>query len=167
MSAHNDALVNEYVRWMTDHVDAKGMQPFGWSRCKDDKREVFFLAVGPEDSARLFWQTIGMAPADKQREELLWGWDMTTLPGQGTEFADAYVFVHWTRVPGKKLACAEAFRVGVINYQHEPRIVRPVDWNNEYWTGWVRNFLGQHHPPFLLHFMDKEEATLRDATAEQ
>ena len=26
-----------------------------------------------------------------------------------------------------------SFRIGVINYQHSPRIVRPFDFANEYW----------------------------------
>jgi len=180
MSPHNDTLVNEYIEFLTKRICEKGIQPFGLSRLKKDDglalrrdapcasdgaREVFALAVGPEESAELFWQTIGMAPADKQREELLWGWDIATKPDQGTEFADAFVFVHWARIPGKKLAVREAFRVGVLNYQNEPRVVRPVDWNNQHWTQWILGFLQAHRPPFLMHFMDKEEADAMEAAA--
>lgn len=161
---HNNALVDEYIDFLSRQINEKGIQPFGWSRLrKDDGREVFALAVGPEESAELFWQTIGMAPPDKLREELLWGWDISTKPDQGTEFNDAFVFVHWARIPGKKLAVREAFRVGVLNYQNEPRIVRPVDWNNQHWTRWALGFLQEHKPPFLMHFVDKEEAAVMDA----
>jgi len=156
---HDSKPVEAYVGLLERVLDEKGIHPHGMGfPLKGDGVEVFYLATGPGESAQFFWQVVGMAAPDKIRKDVLWGWDMVTLPGQGTEFADAYVFVHWTRVPGMKLASREAFRVGVINYQHEPRIVRPVDWDNEYWTNWALEFLAHNHPPFLMNFLLKWES---------
>ena len=41
--------------------------------------------------------------------------------------------VHWKEgMDGK--AWGDAFRIGVINYQHAPRIVRPLDFSNQFWV---------------------------------
>ena len=157
---HDDKIVEDYVGFLTGILDETGIQAHGWARrLKDDRFEVYYLAIGPKESAKLFWQTVGMASPNKIRKDVLWGLDMTTRPDQGTEFDDAYVFVHWVRIPGQKLTTREAFRVGVINYQNEPRIVRPVDWDNEHWTNWTLGFFKQHYPQFLMNFTLKGEPT--------
>ena len=164
---HDDKLVEDYVGFLTGIIDEKGIHPHGWARrVADDKLEVFFLAVSPEESAKYFWQIVGMASPGDVRQDVLWGWDMTTLPGQGTVFNDAYVFVHWTRIAGEPLATQRAFRVGVINYQHEPRIVREVDWDNEHWTNWVMGYLAQNHPAFLMNFTLKGESAREGSSGE-
>jgi len=65
------------------------------------------------------------------------GLDRTTKPGQGTEFADVLTCVLWDAQKDEFTAkeWREWLKIGVINYQNEPRIVRPIDWDNEYWNG--------------------------------
>jgi hypothetical protein len=60
--------------------------------------------------------------------EIIFGVDRSTEEGQGTEFADALTCGHWVGDNGGQ------WRIGVINYQYEPRILRDYDWDNAYWS---------------------------------
>jgi len=44
---------------------------------------------------------------------------------EGTEFDDVLTCLYWD---------GASIHSGVINYQHEPRIVRPIDWENLFWN---------------------------------
>ena len=153
------SLVEQYVEFSTNRIDEDGIQPnMGWAkRHADGKLVVFAIVASPEDWARLFWKEVGSKSPSEVNDELVFGLDMVTKEGQGTEFADALVFVHWKRDPDKKLADSSCFRVGVVNYQHEPRVVRPVDWENEHWTQWTLGWLKQHHPGLLFGFRLKDD----------
>ena len=65
--------------------------------------------------------------------ELVVGIDMWTKEDQGTEFEDVVVVCHFK--DGN-------VRVGVIDYQNEPRIVRPLRWDNEHWPTVMMEHLG-------------------------
>lgn len=60
--------------------------------------------------------------------EAIFGIDRTTREWHGTEFDDVLTCCHWQRSHERRV------RVGVINYQFEPRIVRPFDWKNAFWS---------------------------------
>lgn len=102
-------------------IDEKGIYPHQAIFINDkDKISVCALMVPP--LAVISW-------ALKQTEtakEIVFGLDCTTKPGQGTEFADVLVVFHWER-------SFPTFQIGVVNYQNEPRIVRPIDWENQFW----------------------------------
>lgn len=58
--------------------------------------------------------------------EIMFGVDRTTKEGQGTEFKDVLTCGHWQ--------CDNGWRIAVLNYQYEPRILRDFDWDNAFWS---------------------------------
>ncbi|MBX3397519.1 MAG: hypothetical protein KF873_02150 [Gemmataceae bacterium] len=57
--------------------------------------------------------------------ELVYGLDRFARPGQGTTLGDLIAGAWFTGRDCKPF---------VIEYQHEPRIVKPIDWGNEFWS---------------------------------
>lgn len=93
-----------------------------------------------------------------ETDEIIFGLDRTTQDGQGTEFNDALVCVYWKR------ECPTKFAVGVVNYQFEPRVIRPFDWNNSFWISRVQIELNSTRAVFArARIMSKSLPTiLRD-----
>ena len=54
----------------------------------------------------------------------------------------------------------DQYKFAVINYQHEPRIVRPTDYNNEFWNNQLRAELFQFIPALKLTRKINEESKL-------
>lgn len=122
-------LAEEFHGHISRVVDEKGVYPFpGMSKDRDGKLTI--AALCETDTAfRWFWHQI----ANEQAVECIFGLDRSTLPDQGTEFSDVLTCVHWAEgLDGKPWDTS--FRIGVINYQNEPRIVRPFDFANKFWT---------------------------------
>lgn len=139
------SLTDDYFDVIERAIDEKGVYPHqGLVLKKDNKLEMHALIVGVPELVAHFWNQLG------DSEEVIYGIDMTTRPDQGTRYADALVLAHWTRDPSKKLTDPSCLRVGVINYQHEPRIVDPIDWDNSHWDHWVRSVFPKYRPPFLI-----------------
>lgn len=102
-------------------VDEEGVYP---QHCvftdKEGQMTLLALAVSGEQAINVAVEKVKSGEA----VELVVGIDMWTKEGQGTEFADVIVVCHFK--DGN-------VRVGVIDYQNEPRIVRPLRWDNEHW----------------------------------
>ena len=139
------SLPDIYLGIISRVIDADGVYPHQ-AVCmdKDGSLQIYALAIDVPTWCRLFWEKV------QEFEEVIFGLDMTTRPDQGTRYADALVFVHWTRNVARKLGDPECFRVGVINYQDDPRIVDDIDWTNDHWNHWLRAVLGESRPPFLV-----------------
>jgi hypothetical protein len=74
----------------------------------------------------------------EQPKEMIYGLDRFTKPNQGTTLGDVIAGAYWN---------GDAWRSFIIEYQHEPRIVKPLDWNNKFWTAAIKEE--------LTSFMDK------------
>lgn len=142
-------LPEHFLGLVESLIDESGVYPHpAMSVQEDGGLSVMALDMDVNGWAQQFWSQIqGMRG---QCVEAAFGLDMRTMPNQGTEFADVLVFVYWTLDPSKKLADPSCFKVGVINYQHEPRVVRPIDWNNSHWTHWMKSWIEKTRPPFLV-----------------
>lgn len=135
-----------YASTVESVIDESGVYPHQAIAVRDDgSMQMMALDVDIHTWSRLFWENV-----QGPNTAVIFGLDMRTMPDQGTEFADALVFVHWQRDPDKKLADPSCFRTGVINYQNEPRIVRPIDWDNSHWQHWMRSWLQKTRPAFLV-----------------
>jgi hypothetical protein len=157
----NDPLTKTYFEMIERIIDSDGVYPHqGLVLKKGDKLEMHSLAVNVPELVAHFWNQLGDA------EEVIYGIDMSTRPGQGTRYADALVIAHWTSSPGKDLADPSCLRVGVINYQNEPRIVDPIDWNNSHWDHWVRSVFPQYRPQFLIRTLKAASASCADEDSE-
>lgn len=126
-------LIDAFETYVSKSIDEKGVYPLPMISVEmDDKITFNMLAVDAPEAVRLFAQKICCECA----KEVILGLDRTTKEGQGTEFADVLTCYYWKdqgeSKPGNNWS--KWFNVGVINYQHEPRIVRPLDWGNKFWN---------------------------------
>jgi len=126
-------------------IDEDGVYPHQMvTMDKEGAFQIHAMAVDLPTLLTHFWNKLG------ESEEVVVGIDMETRPNQGTKYADALVLAHWKRDPSKKLTDPECLSVGVINYQNEPRVVEPIDWDNSHWDHWVRAVFPKYRPPFLV-----------------
>lgn len=151
-------LPEHYHGLVSTLIDKDGIYPHSAAAVSEDGGlSVMALDMDIHGWTQQFWDHVQGLRSEAR--EVIFGLDMRTAPNQGTEFADALVFVYWVQDPVKKLADPSCFKVGVINYQHEPRIVRPIDWNNSHWTHWMMSWLQKTRPPFLIRTMKTKPAT--------
>lgn len=121
-------LTERFWNYVSSVIDEDGVHPFPAMALKPSGRmEVAAIIEGPT-ALKWFWDQV----ANEGATECIFGLDRTTKPGQGTEFSDVLTCAHWSEgMDGKKWD--SSFRIGVIDYQDEPRIVRPWNWDNDYW----------------------------------
>jgi hypothetical protein len=140
MKEETRKAVEAFEQFCSGAVDEKGIYPFPMvSILTDGTMEMAALAIPPKDAIEQFMRKI----VKREAKAVIIGLDRMTKPGQGTEFADVLTCVLWEAQkdefgPGE---WREWFKVGVINYQNEPRIVRPIDWENEFWDKAFRDEL--------------------------
>lgn len=58
-------------------------------------------------------------------KKLIMGLDRMCMPNQGTTLGDCIAGFYWN---------GEKWATFVIEYQNEPRIVKPIEWNNPWWN---------------------------------
>ena len=132
-------LLTKFHEYISRIIDEKGIHPFpGMAIIEDGKMEVAALCEATT-AFDWFWDQV----TTKQSKECIFGLDRSTDDRQGTEFDDVLTCVHWAEgMDGKEWATS--FRIGVINYQNEPRIVREFDFSNAFWmermTSEVKSF---------------------------
>ena len=126
-SKTKQTLVEQYLSVVENAIDEEGVYP-QWGIVKNTEGliSVEALAIDAPEIYQWFWRQV----CENQAAEIVFGLDRKTLPGQGTEFADCITICHWEYVQRK---WATSYKVGVLNYQNEPRIVRGIDWNNSFW----------------------------------
>lgn len=108
---------------------------------QNDQLHVHALALAEPEQVMHHMMKVLVNDKPKQ---LIYGMDRYCKPGQGTTLGDCVAGAYWSEE-------ADSWRVFVIEYQHEPRIVKPLDWNNEFWkrairdelTSFLTNALGQ------------------------
>lgn len=114
-------------------VGEKGIFPLPMvAKNKDGVLEVSAMAVGTDEIMSAFLKKI----VKRQVDVIMVGRDCWTKPGQGTEFKDVLVCLLWSAKSDwtEQGEWKKWFRVGVVNYQPEPMLVRPIDWRNDFWT---------------------------------
>lgn len=126
----DNGVIETFNQMISMVIDENGIYPHQMVSRKGEAVRITALAVDNAGQAvSKAWEEI-----NDGADELAFGVDMSTRPGQGTEFADALVLGHFTRQSGKKTTNPDCWRIGVINYQNEPRIVRDIDWENSHWN---------------------------------
>ena len=141
-------LVNDFEQMIKIVIDEKGVYPQqGIVLTFDDKLEINALALKPDQIFNWFWDNV----CNKSAKEVIFGLDRSTKEGQGTEFADVLTCCHWSeKFIESEGTWGSAFRIGVINYQNAPRIVRPMDWNNEFWKKTMSEELEYYKRQFVV-----------------
>ena len=137
MREETKKAVEVFEQWCSTAVDEKGIYPFPMvAITKDGATEMSALALSPREAIEQFMRKI----VKREVKVIMLGLDRTTKPGQGTEFADVLTCALWEAQkdefgPGE---WRDWIKVGVINYQNEPRVVRPIDWENAYWDKTIK-----------------------------
>lgn len=95
-----------------------------------NKLGVFALDLKPEQVMKKAVDTL----IKEKPKQLMFGLDRYSKPNQGTTLGDLIGGLYWN---------GDGWRPFIIEYQDEPRIVKPLDWDNPYWKESLkREFLG-------------------------
>lgn len=73
---------------------------------------------------RQIYATVMLTMIQELPDELIFGIDRFCLKGQGTTLLDCVAGAHYRD---------DQWHPFIIEYQHHPRIVMPIDWKNEFW----------------------------------
>lgn len=115
-------LTEVYQDWIASTIDAKGFEiPHGFALDRDGALTVVALAVPPTEAYMHM-----IAQWKRGAVEMIFGLDRFAKPGQGTTLGDLLGGFHFTRDASP--------RPFIIEYQFEPRIVKPIEWNNTFWN---------------------------------
>lgn len=121
-TGHTKPLSEEYLGWLEHTIDEEGVTiPHGLILDDDDNLTVVALALTVEQGYRFMvakFQELGA-------KEAIFAFDRYTKPGQGTTLGDVMADHHLFR---------GGTRPFIVEYQHAPRIVKPVCWDNPFWN---------------------------------
>lgn len=137
------AFFEVFVAVNTNIIDEKGIfPPQALSLNDTGKLTVMALALaGPEAPTLTYLHLARHLLQDKPRE-LVFGLDRYSKPEQGTTLADCLSVQHWD---------GQRWHLGIMEYQHAPRVVKPIDFENTFWRdrllGEMRQFFAP--PPYL------------------
>lgn len=112
-------------------IEAHGVYPHHMLVRTDEGVEVYALDLKPAQAFAYFLR------ATLKAQEVVFGLDRFTLPDQGTTLGDVVTCAHFRR-EGDQVT----LRIGIIEYQHDPRIVKPWDWENSFWNQRMLEELG-------------------------
>lgn len=114
-------LPDQFHDWISAAIDADGVSQQGLIVDGDDRLIVFALHV-PVPQA---YQIMVAQFQALRGKEAIFGVDRFTKPDQGTTLGDLVAGHHLTRA---------GTRPFIIEYQHDPRIVKPICWDNPFWN---------------------------------
>lgn len=133
-------LPEDYFSHIERSIDEKGVYPHQMMLV--DKNDGLGLyAIAMNEPCQVF-NAVMAAVMKEQPKELIYGLDRFAKSGQGTKLGDLIAGNYWN---------GEVWRPFIIEYQHEPRVVKPLNWGNEFWnaalkeewTDFLRTALGQ------------------------
>jgi hypothetical protein len=131
MTEGQKPLTEMFHEWVAATIDPEGF-PIPHGLCLNAQGELAVVALALEpDLAYSVMLKLWGEPAT----EMIFALDRYTLPDQHTEFADVLAGFHFTR--------GAPPRPFIIEYQYEPRIVKPIDWTNLFWTGALYSEINQ------------------------
>lgn len=115
-------LVESWLDWLAHSIDTKGVElPNALLLDRAGELTVYALAVPPDQGYQLMLAEC----ANRQARELIFAFDRFAKPGQGTTLGDLMAGHHYA---------GGRWRPFVVEYQHEPRIVKPICWSNLFWN---------------------------------
>ena len=123
------SLTEIYHSAISAFIDSKGVYPhkaIGLSH--DNKIDMMAFMVRPEQVLEL----VAKAIRSKQYRELIWSMDRSCSAGQGTTLGDCVAGYYWD---------GENYKPFIIEYQHDPRILKDIQWDNPAWNEMLKNDL--------------------------
>ncbi|TCP30727.1 hypothetical protein [Sphingomonas sp. BK235] len=125
-------LPTTFHEWIANAVDADGFFPHGLVIAEDGTMTVIAFDVPPDQIYQLM---LAQWEQDPRLREAIFGLDRFTKPGQGTTLGDVVTGWHFIR---------EGARPFIVEYQHEPRVVKPLEWANDWWNAVLTRELLEH-----------------------
>lgn len=123
-------LTETYHDWLATSIDPEGFEiPHALVLAQDDTLTVIALAVSPDRAYQVM-----LAQRLKGAKEMIFALDRFAKPDQGTTLGDLMAGHHFAD---------GIWRPFVVEYQYDPRIVRPFDWDNTFWNGVLRREMAQ------------------------
>ena len=110
-------------------IGAEGVYPHQCYHRKNGEATLSALALNRPIECYAY--VAGIIRKDKP-DELIFGLDRFCKEGQGTTLKDCIGGAHWDGI---------LWTPFIIEYQHEPRIVKPIDWQNECWNRFITSEL--------------------------
>lgn len=132
MSATEQKALPETFRdFLTSSIDESGAGLAHALLIHDDgTMTVMALDLEPDQIYRLM-----IAEWAKRPREMIFALDRFAKPGQGTTLPDLVAGWHFTRAQPAPF---------IVEYQHEPREVKAVDYGNAWWNATLTRELVQH-----------------------
>ena len=117
-------LPEVYREWIAATIDEKGVGlSHGMIVDADGGMTLYALDLTPPQAyAMMLGEWTKRRPA-----EMIFALDRFTKPGQGTTLGDLVAGFY---CPSQSAAP----RPFILEYQHEPRIVKPIEWDNLFWN---------------------------------
>lgn len=134
----DQALPEMFHFMVSSAIDAEGVYPYP-AVVLDVAGEVSVMALDLRPPQVL--RTIVRAACAVTTAELIFGMDRFTKAGQGTELDNLFAGAWYRKGLG--------WKVGIIEYRHQPRLVKEWNWDNPFWTLAVTTELSQAGAPDL------------------
>jgi len=113
-------------------IDKKGIYPaMCMMELTKDKQLQTMAIHGPVSGAMV--EILIRMYKDKCKH-VIFGFDRYFKPEQGYELKDGLSITYLSN---------NEWKFGIMEYQHEPRIVKPVNWNDQFWIKALANELRQ------------------------
>jgi hypothetical protein len=115
----------DLVSLLVDHaargIDTDGLRPLpAYWLDRGGRLAMAALLLKPGQIIDLAWDRVRR----RGDRAMAWALDRHARPGQGTTLDSLLTIADWSR---------GSWRIGVLEYQHEPRVIKPVRWDNDYW----------------------------------
>lgn len=122
-------LPEMYHGVISSFIDEKGVFPHqAIGLTHEDKYEVMAVMVHPEQMLHHVAKCI----QSKKYKEFIWSMDRSCREGQGTTLGDCVAGYYWN---------GENYKPFIIEYQHNPRILKEIQWDNQAWTEMLKGDL--------------------------
>ena len=129
-----------YHEWMAATVDEDGFEmPYGLVLDDDGQITVMALALTPDQA----YQHMLKHWTEHRPAEMIFAIDRYAKPGQGTTLRDLMAGWHFIKADPRP-------RPFVVEYQFDPRLVKPIEWDNLHWNAALTRELSGH----LRHHLD-------------
>lgn len=116
-----EPITDLWLGWLQQTIDVKGVEiPHALRADRKGSLTAIALALPPDQAYPLM-----LAEAANGARELIFAFDRFARPGQGTELGDVMAGHHFAD---------NRWRPFIVEYQHEPRIVKPICWTNLFWN---------------------------------
>lgn len=119
-------------RVIATSIDAEGVYPHQCLSRRGEHVTMMSLAL---DTPEQVYLTVLAHVLKEKPDALVFGLGRWCEPGQGTTLGDVITGAYLVREGVLR------WTPFVIEYQHEPRVVKPIDWMNNFWNEKIRSDL--------------------------